>query len=221
MKSYFAVCLCFFMLMNNISYGQSYECDNNFGDCGTPRQSGGGGGDGSILIANTDLGDTHQHADDFDDDGIEDPADNCVRDSNPDQTDRDGDGRGDACDNCLSIWNEDQADADGNGYGDYCDNDDDGDGIEDYEDICPLHWGSVYCLDDYIYQSEDDDMQTINNYHNNVEHEYKKYDTTIDKSHMSSNSCAVAINKTRLNSMFILLFAMLAYRKLYEKIQNK
>jgi hypothetical protein len=50
-------------------YGQSFECDNNFGDCGTPEQSGGGGGGGgSVLIANTDLGDTYQHADYCDDD---------------------------------------------------------------------------------------------------------------------------------------------------------
>ena len=32
---------------------------------------GGGGGGGAILINNTDLGDTYQRADDFDDDGIE------------------------------------------------------------------------------------------------------------------------------------------------------
>ena len=97
--------------MINISYGQSYECDNNFGDCGTPEQSGGGkGGGGSVLISNTDLGDTYQSADDYDNDGIEDPSDNCMRVSNYDQVDRDGDGRGDACDNCLTAWNELQDD---------------------------------------------------------------------------------------------------------------
>ena len=37
------------------------ECDNNYGECGTPEMSGGGnaGGGGSILIANSDLGDTY------------------------------------------------------------------------------------------------------------------------------------------------------------------
>ncbi|MDF1566246.1 MAG: thrombospondin, partial [Deltaproteobacteria bacterium] len=39
-----------------------YECDDQFGACGTPEQSGGGGGGcgggGSILVNNTDLGDT-------------------------------------------------------------------------------------------------------------------------------------------------------------------
>ena len=50
------------------------ECDNNYGECGTPEMSGGGnaGGGGSILIANSDLGDTYQSADDYDDDGVED-----------------------------------------------------------------------------------------------------------------------------------------------------
>ena len=89
MKLSFNVCFIFILIMTNISYGQSYECDNNFGDCGTPNQSGGGGG--SVLIANTDLGDTYQYADDYDDDGIEDPSDNCLRIGNPDQLDRDAD----------------------------------------------------------------------------------------------------------------------------------
>ena len=37
-----------------------FECDNNFGDCGTPNMSGGGGGGGggAVLINHTDLGDT-------------------------------------------------------------------------------------------------------------------------------------------------------------------
>ena len=64
-------------LFLNLAHAQGFECDNNFGECGTPEQSGGGGGGkGSVLIANTDLGDTYQHADDYDDDGIEDPSDN-------------------------------------------------------------------------------------------------------------------------------------------------
>ena len=46
--------------------GPDAECSG--GACGTPKQSGGGGcgcGGGSILINNTDLGDTYQYADDF------------------------------------------------------------------------------------------------------------------------------------------------------------
>lgn len=123
MKFYFSLCLIFIFSINNISYSQSYECDNNFGDCGTPEQSGGGGGGkGSVLIANTDLGDTYQNSDDYDDDGVGDSTDNCMRISNPDQIDRDGDGIGDGCDNCLNIWNPDQNDWDSNNIGDMCDN---------------------------------------------------------------------------------------------------
>lgn len=144
MKLYFVVCLFFFVFINNISYSQNYECDNQFGDCGTPEQSGGGGGGkGSVLIANTDLGDTYQNADDFDDDGIEDGSDNCMRHSNPDQFDRDGDGIGDACDNCLSTFNPQQQNLDGDSLGDMCDDDIDGDNIVNYTDDCPSLWGEM------------------------------------------------------------------------------
>jgi hypothetical protein len=115
-----------------------FECDNNFGTCGTPEMSGGGGGGGgSVLIANTDLGDTYQNADDFDDDGIEDPQDNCVRVRNMDQVDRDGDGVGDACDVCLDANDPAQTDRDGDGAGDACDEDSDGDGVANGADSCP------------------------------------------------------------------------------------
>ena len=135
-------------LYNNLM-AQSYECDNNFGDCGTPEQSGGGGGGGgSVLISNTDLGDTYQHADDFDDDGVEDSSDNCMRVKNPDQIDRDGDGAGDYCDNCLEVWNELQSDADGDGAGDYCDNDIDGDNLLNEDDECPYQYGNSFCFEE-------------------------------------------------------------------------
>jgi MYXO-CTERM domain-containing protein len=115
-----------------------FECDNNFGECGTPNMSGGGGGGGgSVLIANTDLGDTYQNADDFDDDGHEDPTDNCPRVRNREQIDSDGDGVGDACDNCLGVANGPQHDLDGDGVGDLCDEDRDGDGLGDGVDNCP------------------------------------------------------------------------------------
>jgi len=156
MKSYFGLCLILYIFMNNISYGQSYECDNNFEDCGTPNQSGGGGGGGgSVLIANTDLGDSYQHADDYDDDGIEDPSDNCIRYPNPQQHDRDADGRGDMCDNCLDIWNPSQENVDGDSLGDACDNDIDNDQILNSIDECPYHWGNSSCFNDYsVQQSE-------------------------------------------------------------------
>lgn len=150
MKFYFGLCLTFFILMNNISWGQNYECDNNFEQCGTPEQSGGGGGGkGSILISNTDLGDSYQHADDYDDDGIEDPNDNCVRQPNPQQYDRDGDGRGDMCDNCLHVWNPNQENRDGDSLGDFCDDDIDNDQILNSADNCPYHWGNSSCFNEY------------------------------------------------------------------------
>gem|GEM_PF-475544 len=116
-----------------------YECDDNFGQCGTPNQSGGGGGGGggSILINNTDLGDTYQNADDYDDDGVEDPFDNCPRVANPTQGDGDGDAVGDACDACPSTANVDQLDLDGDGIGDACDGDLDGDDVPNGADLCP------------------------------------------------------------------------------------
>ena len=115
-----------------------FECDNNFDQCGTPEVSGGGGnGGGSILIANTDLGDSYQHGDDFDDDGVEDNYDNCPRVPNREQFDSDGDGRGDLCDNCREIDNADQFDLDGDNKGDVCDADMDNDGVENPSDNCP------------------------------------------------------------------------------------
>lgn len=115
-----------------------YECDNQFGSCGTPEQSGGGGGcgGGSILVNNTDLGDTYQFADDYDDDGVEDNFDNCAHVANLDQADSDGDGVGDGCDSCLAISNALQFDIDGDGLGDACDDDKDGDNILNTDDNC-------------------------------------------------------------------------------------
>ena len=113
------------------------ECDNNYGECGTPEMSGGGqGGGGSVLIANTDLGDTYQSADDYDDDGVEDSYDNCPRKPNREQFDGDGDGVGDLCDNCRDTHNINQWDLDGDGRGDLCDHDMDNDGISNAIDNC-------------------------------------------------------------------------------------
>jgi hypothetical protein len=128
------------LLIPAIASAQSYECDNRFGMCGMPDQSGGGCGCGcgcSILVANTDIGDTYQYADDYDDDGIEDPYDNCPFVLNLDQADVDGDGVGDSCDACLAIADELQLDLDGDGLGDLCDSDMDGDNVANGEDNCP------------------------------------------------------------------------------------
>jgi hypothetical protein len=118
----------------------AYECDDRFGQCGTPQQSGGGcgcGGGGSILVNNTDLGDTYQYADDYDDDGAEDPYDNCPFVPNRDQADDDSDGVGTGCDNCPNDVNDQQEDTDGDGIGDACDNDIDGDEVPNDSDLCP------------------------------------------------------------------------------------
>ena len=116
-----------------------FECDARFDDCGSPELSGGngGGGGGAILIDDTDLGDSYQHADDYSGDGISDNHDNCPFHYNPDQTDTSGDGVGDVCDNCPDHRNPDQTDTNGNGMGDACDPDISGDGVLNEEDNCP------------------------------------------------------------------------------------
>jgi len=121
------------------AWASAGECSG--GACGTPQTSGGGcgcGGGGSILINNTDTGDTYQFADDFDEDGREDDVDNCPFMTNKDQLDSDGDKIGDACDSCPKGFNTDQLDSDGDGVGDACDADADNDGIANAADTCPV-----------------------------------------------------------------------------------
>ena len=119
--------------------GGEGECTG--GACGTPKTSGGGcgcGGGGSILVNNTDEGDTYQYADDYDEDGREDDVDNCPFVANKSQLDSDGDGIGDACDSCPSAANKDQLDTDADGKGDACDTDSDNDGVLNGQDNSPL-----------------------------------------------------------------------------------
>lgn len=76
------------------------------------------------------------NSNDQDNDGIQDPVDNCPLASNPTQQDTDNDGIGNACDNdidgdghdndtdnCPGIANPVQQDIDGDGLGDICDTD--------------------------------------------------------------------------------------------------
>jgi uncharacterized protein (TIGR03382 family) len=127
------------LFVSQVAFAQA-ECGG--GACGTPYESGGGGGcgcgGGSILINNTDMGDTYQYADDFDIDGWEDDFDNCPFAVNPEQADSDGDAFGDACDNCPSHSNPEQFDADGDLLGNSCDNDADNDGVQNVGDTCWL-----------------------------------------------------------------------------------
>ena len=188
MSYLFKACLMILFCMNNISYAQSIECDNNFGDCGQPNRSGGGGGGGSILINNTDLGDTHQNADDFDDDGVEDSSDNCLRVSNPYQYDSDGDGVGDACDNCLAIWNPYQDNHDNDAVGDACDNDSDGDGIVNENDSCPFHFGD-YCNEEYSYIASPSQEEVYYEQGYNTKYDLDLNESKVDSTHnCNSNS---------------------------------
>lgn len=201
-------CLILTLFTINISYGQTYECDNNYGDCGTPNQSGGGGGGGgSVLIANTDLGDTYQNADDFDDDGVEDNSDNCMRISNPDQLDRDGDGIGDSCDNCLSDWNKDQEDTDGDGLGNHCDIDDDNDGFDDYEDDCPVHWGLESCFLNYKSDNPEISYRSLEYSNNTYEEEVFKPQT------IKSNNCNSFFVQSNLFSLFLIMLILFNTKK--------
>jgi len=80
---------------------------------------------------------------DKDQDGIFDSVDNCITTANADQKDSDGDDIGDMCDNC-ELRNPRQIDENEDGVGDVCEereeyeqeNDEDGDGVLDFEDNC-------------------------------------------------------------------------------------
>ncbi len=76
--------------------------------------------------------------DDIDLDGTCADADVCPFVPDPAQLDADVDGVGDMCDNCINDPNMMQEDADGDGVGDICDTDDDGDGVPDGSDNCPM-----------------------------------------------------------------------------------
>ena len=83
---------------------------------------------------------------DSDSDGINNEADNCPDDANPNQENFDNDTMGDACDDDIDndlVDNSDdafpfdvneQSDFDGDGTGDNADADDDNDGLNDTED---------------------------------------------------------------------------------------
>lgn len=125
-----------FVLCPRLAYAQDGECAD--GLCGTPKQSGGGDANSSVLIQGADQGDTQQFADDYDDDGVEDGFDNCPFKMNPLQFDTDGDSRGDDCDLCPTAYGPDETDADNDGLGNVCDDDADGDHVGNSNDNCSL-----------------------------------------------------------------------------------
>jgi hypothetical protein len=142
-----AVVACLAVMFGGAAFADPAPGECTGGLCGTPDESGGSGapcvngvctgcGCGSILIANTDLGDTYQYADDYDEDGIEDDFDNCPFVPNRDQADDDGDKVGSACDNCAKLANLEQLDTDGDRLGDACDPDIDGDNVLNAQDNC-------------------------------------------------------------------------------------
>lgn len=209
MKSYFFLCLMFFIFMNNISYGQSYECDNNFEECGTPDQSGGGGGgQGTVLISNTDLGDNYQHADDYDDDGVEDSSDNCLRISNPSQYDRDGDSIGDMCDNCLNIWNDSQENIDGDDWGDFCDDDIDNDSILNFNDECPFHWGATSCFNYFSDVNSNNDSKQKSIKESNQLFKLK----TNNSNRLNNDSCNTLGKRHSFIYYFLIILILRKYR---------
>lgn len=113
---------------------------------------------------------------DDDNDSIRDSQDNCQWIANPSQDNADGDRYGDACedtdydniidslDNCQVVPNPDQIDTNADGEGDACDNDDDGDGLLDDLDPCPLIWQDIYN------RSVDTDGDGIGNACDNCQH---------------------------------------------------
>jgi uncharacterized delta-60 repeat protein len=93
------------------------------------ESSSGGPGDMALVKLGYEVVDT-----DADDDGIDDPDDNCPTTPNPDQANADADLLGDVCDpdddndgvpdtgdNCRTVPNPSQADPDGDGIGTACD----------------------------------------------------------------------------------------------------
>ena len=84
--------------------------------------------------------------------------------------DQDADGITNNRDNCISIYNPPQEDFENDGIGDICDDDDDGDGVLDIDDSCPMGatgWTSL-TVSDYdsdgcadAVEDDDDDEDSI------------------------------------------------------------
>ena len=181
-----------------------FECDNSFGPCGTPEQSGGGGNGGrSVLVQATDLGDTYQNADDYDGDGIEDNVDNCMRIENPYQLDSDGDGVGDMCDNCLYDFNPEQENSNESYAGDACDELEEHDAYV-YVSPCPDLGAYEICGEDNLEATYENDFVIAN-----VEKE--TIDAFVNDVHIQENGCNTYFVSTPVN--FLALFLLITRRR--------
>jgi len=119
---------------------------------------------------------------DIDQDGIDNPDDNCPTVYNPGQDDSDADTVGNFCDNCELTPNRDQLDGDADGLGDVCDDctdsDNDGYGNPGYvlnvcpDDNCPYDWNPFQSdFDGDLYGDSCDNCPDIYN-----EYQYDKDD---------------------------------------------
>ena len=119
--------------------------------------------DNCVSIPNSDQLDTDSDQignvcdSDDDGDGINDLADAFPLDR-LEALDADADGIGNNADNCILTVNRDQLDTDADGLGNKCDLDDDGDGVNDDQDIFPLDSSENLDTDnDGIGNNADDD----------------------------------------------------------------
>ena len=146
---------------------------------------------------------------DYDQDGVSDSNDNCMRTYNARQGDYDGDGIGDMCDNCVTLWNEKQDDLDDDLIGDLCDDDVDGDGYLNHEDECPNQWG-IICLTKSHNQLQSDYAHTLDSTSPIVQN--KKYNNLEN-----NNSCNSSSSFS--NNFLLLFFLFLLFN--YGKRRNR
>ncbi len=112
-------------------------CDDDADGDGAPDDV-----DNCLMLANEDQLDLDRDGegdacdDDADGDGL-DAAAEALAGTDPRRADTDGDAIADGDDSCPLRPSRADFDNDMDGYGDACDEDDDGDGVRDWADVCP------------------------------------------------------------------------------------